>query len=179
MFSSKMKKILAAGVAVLALSALSVTAFAASAYKNPAEAVAGLTGKTVESVTEQRQETGDSYCAIAEEAGVLDQYKAAVLEMKKDALNERVADGKLTQEKADEIIAAIETKMAECDGTCDGNGGTMRGQGFGFGGGNGNCAGAGNGTCTGNGNTDGTCTGGGCGQRGMQNGACMTAENNG
>ena len=47
MFNFKMKKILAAGVAVLALSALSVTAFAASAYNSPAEAVAALTGKTV------------------------------------------------------------------------------------------------------------------------------------
>ncbi|HNX13583.1 MAG TPA: DUF2680 domain-containing protein [Oscillospiraceae bacterium] len=194
MFNSKMKKILAAGAAVLALSALSITAFAASAYKSPAEAVAALTGKTVESVVDQRQETGDTYCTIASEGGVLDEYKASVLQMKKDTLNARVAAGTLTQERADEIIAAIEKNMADCDGTCDGNGGAMMGRGFGAG--NGNCAGnesgtctgngTGNGTCTGNGNTDGTCTGNGfgggrggqCGMRG-QNGSCLTANNNG
>ncbi len=184
MFSSKMKKVVAAGVAVLALSALSITAFAASAYKSPAEAVAALTGKTVESVVDQRQETGDTYCTIASEAGVLDEYKASVLQMKKDTLNARVAAGTLTQERADEIIAAIEKNMADCDGTCDGNGGAMMGRGFGAG--NGNCAGNESGTCTGNGNTDGTCTGNGfgggrggqCGMRG-QNGSCLTANNNG
>lgn len=182
MFNSKMKKILAAGVAVLALSALSITAFAASAYKSPAEAVAALTGKTVESVVEQRQETGDNYGKIAEEAGVRDEFKAAMFEMKKDALNARVAAGTMTQERADEIIAAIEAKTVDCDGSCDNSGsklGQSYGAGFRFGNGDTTGNGTGNGTCT----ADGTCTGGGFGggrggQRGM-NGDCVTATNNG
>ncbi len=183
MFNSKMKKILAAGVAVLALSALSVTAFAASAYKSPAEAVAALTGKTVESVIEQRQETGNNYGQIAEEAGVRDEFKAAMFEMKKDALNARVAAGTMTQERADEITAAIEAKTADCDGSCDNSGskpGQNYGAGFGFGNGDTAGNGTGNETCT----ADGTCTGGGFGggqggQRGLKNGACVTATNNG
>ena len=198
MLSSKMKKILAAGVAVFALSALSITAFAASAYNSPAEAAAALTGKTVESVVEQRQETGDSYCTIAEEAGVLDEYKAAVLEMKKDALDARVAAGTLTQERADEITAAIEENMADCDGSCDNSGaglGQKFGAGFGLGNGDGTGSGLGNGNCAGNGLADGTCNGSGLGNdnagsgfggghRGgngihTQNGSCLTATDNG
>jgi len=157
MSNFKMKKFFAAGVAVLALSALSITAFAASAYNNPAEAAAALTGQTVESVVDQRQETGDSYCTIAEEAGVLDEYKAAVLEMKKDVLDARVAAGTMTQERADEIMAAL--AAADCDGSCDNSGaglGQSYGVGFGFGNGDGTGSGLGNGNGFGNGNGDGT-----------------------
>ena len=200
MFNFKMKKILAAGVAVLALSALSVTAFAASAYNSPAEAVAALTGKTVESVVDQRQETGDTYCTIAEEAGVLDEYKAAVLEIKQDALDARIAEGRLTQDRADEIMAAVQTNMAECDGNCDNSGaglgqkfgaafglGNGDGTGNGLGNGNGNCAGSGiaDGTCTGSGSgTGNTDSGFGGGHRGgngihTQDGSCLTATDNG
>jgi hypothetical protein len=45
---------------------LSVTVFAASAYSNPAEAVAGLTGRDVDSVIAERRESGESYGTIAE-----------------------------------------------------------------------------------------------------------------
>ena len=135
---SKIKKLLTVGVAVLALSALSVTALAASAYSNPAEAVAALTGTTVESVVQERQETGNTYCTIADEAGVLDEYQSAILEMRKDALDARVAAGNMTQEQADEILAAMEANMADCDGT----GGAMMGQYYGAGlGSNGGCRG--------------------------------------
>lgn len=162
-----MKKFLAAGVAVLALSALSITAFAASAYSSPAEAVAALTGKTVESVVEQRQETGDTYGTIANEAGLGDEFKAAMLEMKKDAIAARVASGQLTQERANEILAAIEAKMADCDGTGCETRGVRMGQSNGLG--LGNCTGEG----LGNGNGSGT--GGQNGQRSrMQNDSCVT-----
>jgi hypothetical protein len=113
----RLKKFFAAGIAVLTLSAVSATALAASAYASPAEAFAALTGKTVESVIEERQETGKTYGTLAQEAGVLDEFKSAVLELKKDRLDSMVAAGEMTREEADEILAALEANSAACDGT--------------------------------------------------------------
>ena len=106
------------GVVVVAVAMLSVTVFAASAYSNPAEAVAGLTGRDVDSVITERQESGESYGTIADKAGVLEAFEAEMLQIRKDIIAKRVADGRLTQERADEIIAIIEERAAECDGDC-------------------------------------------------------------
>lgn len=162
----KMKKVFAAGVAVLAISALSITAFAA--YGSPAEAVADLTGQTVESVVEQRQENGVTYGSIAEDYGVQAEYQAAVLEIKQEALDARVAAGTLTQEEADEIMAAFEAHMTECDGSCE-SGDTGLGLNFGLGTGLGN--GTANGLGEGNGIGDGTGNGTANGNS-IGNGAC-------
>lgn len=112
-----LKKTLAVGTMVLALGTASTTVFAAANYKTPAEAVAGITGRTVESVIAERVETGKTYGTIAAEAGKLDEYKTESLEMKKDNLNAQVAAGTITQEKADTIIKAIEENQVVCDGT--------------------------------------------------------------
>jgi hypothetical protein len=156
---SRIKKLLAVGVAVLVLSALSVTALAVAAYESPAEAVAGLTGRPVDDVIEEKTETGNTYGQIANDAGVLDEFKASLLEMKKDILDAKVAEGKLTQADADEIMAAIEANMATCDGT----GGAKVGQSYGAGFGSGSC-GLGNGNgykgqFGQGGNGQGNCTG--------------------
>lgn len=103
----KLKRIATIGFMVLTISAISVTAFAASKYNTPAEAVAGLTGRTVESVTEERAESDKTYGSIASEADKLDEFKAEMLQMKKDNLAAQVAAGNITQERADEIIATI------------------------------------------------------------------------
>lgn len=142
------KRIVAGFVAVLALAGASITAFAVSAYSTPAEAVAGITKKTVEEVTAQRQE-GTTYGAIAAEAGKLEEFKQEMQELYKKALEARVADGRLTQEQADQLLADRAERLWTCDG-------------FGTG------AGAG-GLGLGNGRGVGRGTGG----RGIQNGACM------
>lgn len=111
------KKILVAGTMTLAIGATSITAFAASVYKTPAEAVAGITGQTVESVVAEKVETGKTLGEIADEAGKLDEFKAERLEMKKDKLAAQVSNGTITQEKADAILKAIEDNQANCDGT--------------------------------------------------------------
>jgi len=72
------------------------------------------------------------------------------LEQKKEVLQERVADGRLTQEQADEILANIETNQALCDGTST-DLGMMNGAGLGQGLMNGNRYGYGSGTGYGNG----------------------------
>ncbi len=134
-----MKKLVIAGFAVLTVAAGSVTAFAASQYGTPAEAVAGLSGREVQSVTDERAQSGKTYGDIANEAGVLDKFKAEMLEMKKDTVAARVAAGTMTQEEADAIIARIEANQANCDGTGTGYGrnGAGCGAGAGFGQGSG------------------------------------------
>ena len=144
-----LKKIALAGAIVLVVGATSITALAASSYNTPAEIVAGLTGKSVESVTTEKTETGDTYGALADEYRVLDQFKTKMLEQKKAYLAERVAAGTIAQERADAIIAAMEANQANCDGT--GSGGTGYG--------------AGNGTC--DGSCDGTGVGASVGYGGM------------
>lgn len=171
----KLKKIATIGFMVLAISAVSVTAFAASKYNTPAEAVAGLTGRTVESVTEERVESDKTYGSIASEADKLDEFKAEMLQMKKDKLAAQVAAGNITQERADEIIAAIEENLENCDGTGSGrigrNMGAMfgsKGEGQGNGGANrGNGMGRGQGRGMGQGRGQGKILG---------MGACVTGK---
>ena len=121
-------------VAVLTIAgmlAVGVAAFAAEA-RTPAQIVADLTGKTVEAVAAERAD-GETYGALAKEAGKLDEFKAAMLESRKALLEERVAAGTLTREQADAILAAIEKNMATCDGTGSARIGRTFGAGFGQG----------------------------------------------
>ncbi|WP_070000937.1 hypothetical protein [Cellulosilyticum sp. I15G10I2] len=140
-----LKKVVSRGVMILAVGVTSLTAYAASSYNTPAEALAGVTGKTVEGIVAERAETGKTYGAIADEAGKLTEFKSEVLEIKKDALAERVASGTMTQGKADEIIAALEKNQINCDGTGTARIGQNLGAGFGCGNGNGNGLGNGRG----------------------------------
>lgn len=134
---TKTKKMLSIGAVILAMGVTSISVFAASGYNTPAEALAGLTGKTVEQVIQERQDTGKSYGVIADEAGKLEEFKDENLQIKKDILDKRVAAGTLTQAKADEILKAIETNQATCDGTGSAKIGQQNGIGFGNGNGNG------------------------------------------
>lgn len=128
---TKLKKTIIIGATILAIGLTSVTAFAASPYKTPAEAVAGLTGKTLESVIAERTNTNKTYGTIAKEAGKLNEFKAEVLQIKKDILSQKVAGGSMTQERADEIIAAVEKNQVNCDGTGSARIGKSMGAGFG------------------------------------------------
>lgn len=127
----KIKQLIMAGAMALTVGAASVTAFAASSYSTPAEALAGLTGKSVEDVTAERFETGRNYGAMANDAGKLEEFHSEMLQIKKDALADRVAAGLITQEKADEIIAAMEKNQAYCNGTGSLGAGQRMGMGFG------------------------------------------------
>ena len=129
----KMKKVIAVGTTVLVMGAMSVSAFAASGNKTPAEVVAGLTEKSVDQVTDERYETGKTYGTIAAESGTLDEFKEEMLQIKKDDLAQSVADGTITQERADEILKALEDNSAICDGTGSAKIGQQYGAGFGNG----------------------------------------------
>jgi len=76
-----------------------------------------------------------------------------MLQIKKDILSERVAEGKITQAEADQIIEAIENNQASCDGTENARVGESMGAGFGSIMGNGQGRGLGSGqNCSGSGN---------------------------
>ncbi|MFZ2537670.1 MAG: hypothetical protein WAX04_02060 [Oscillospiraceae bacterium] len=159
-----LKKVIAVGTMVLAISSTSSTAFAASTYNTPAEAVAGITNRTVQSVIDERAQTGKTYGTIAKEAGNLDRFKKENLEMKKSKLNAQVVDGEITQEKADTIIKAIEENQAVCDGTGAAKIGRKMGAKFGS-----------NGTCIGKGKNGGG-RGMGSGGQKLRDGSCNVAQ---
>jgi hypothetical protein len=130
---TRLKKLAVLGAVVTAISATTITAYAASNYSTPAEALAGLTGKTTEDILSERTETGKTYGTIAYEEGKLEEFKDEMLQIKKDILDQRVKDGTMTQEEADAALKTIEERLELCDGTGSGrqNGGC--GLGFGFG----------------------------------------------
>lgn len=127
-----LRHVLAASLVIVAMGVTSVTVFAAAKYDSPAEAAAALTGKSVEEVYKIRQEENKTLGTQVDEVGKLDEFQKEILEQKKEILQERVADGRLTQAQADEILLNLETNQANCDGTGLGRG-MMNGLGFGQG----------------------------------------------
>ncbi|AHF08203.1 hypothetical protein [Desulfitobacterium metallireducens] len=128
----KFKKQLIAVIATLGILGVAGTALAADGYKTPADIVAGLTGKTVEQVTTERA-TGVTYGTIANDAGVLDSFKQEILAQKEAVLDQRVAEGTMTQEQAASVKSALEANQATCDGTGSAQIGRANGVGFGSG----------------------------------------------
>jgi hypothetical protein len=147
----------AAALTVAAVLGAGGAAYAATSLTT-AEIAANLTGKSVAELQQQRQ-AGQTYGAIANEAGKLEEFKAQMLEQKKVVLDERVADGKLTQEQADTIYQNMQENQANCDGSGNGNGRMGKNAGAGFGQGNGPGAGQGMGAGQGFGNRAGNCNG--------------------
>ncbi len=89
----------------------------------------------------------------------------ANLEEKRNLIEEKVQTGELSAEEAGEFLQAVQERMAECDGTCDGSGpdedrerlGQKYNMGFAYGKGNGNGEGKGMMNGQGNGNGSGIC----------------------
>ncbi|GLC78905.1 hypothetical protein [Lacrimispora brassicae] len=140
----RMKNMIAGCAAVLVLAAAPVTAFAGAVYETPAEAAAGITGKTLDEVIALRG-SGKSYGTIADEAGKLDEFRQAALDIRKEALELKIEDGTLTQEQADAMLTEMAQRQAQCDGTGSGRAGAGLGAGRGCGYGSG--AGKQNGSC--------------------------------
>jgi hypothetical protein len=138
-----------------------------AAVQSPADIAAGLTGKSVEDLYNARAE-GKTYGTIANEEGKLEEFKALMLERKKEILDQRVEEGRLTQEQADEILNSLETNIANCDGTGNGGAAIGRNGGAGFGQG----SGMGQGTNKGTGMRNGGGGGRGMGA-GIKAGSCI------
>lgn len=142
----KNKLFLVLSVVTILVIGLSTAAFAATDYKTPAEIVAGLTGKTVDKVTADRQ-AGTTYGAQAQAADKLDEFQTDRLALCEQNLDQAVLDGKLTQAETDKILEEMNLRMEACDGTGTGVGqGERDGAGMGRGAGNG--TGLGCGSCT-------------------------------
>lgn len=109
------KKLLVLTVSVFAILTFTVSAFA-NTKNSPAESLAGLTNKTVEEVSQEKNDTGKTYGQLAEKAGKLEEFKLERSETKKAKIALRVEDGKISQEKADKLIADFEERRANCDG---------------------------------------------------------------
>lgn len=123
-------KIIAGSALAVAMGVTSLTVFAAAKYDNPWEALAGITGKTVEEIEEEHFEDGKMLYEIAEEEGKLDEFRNEVIEQKKELIEERVLEGSLSRERADEILENIENGIGPCGG---GLAGQNNGLGFGRG----------------------------------------------
>lgn len=146
-----LKKFAFGCLVAMALTTTSITASAAPSYSSPAKAVADITGQSLEKVTAQ-WEDGKSYGMIADEAGKLEEFHEALLDMKKDGLNSLVKKGSITQKQADATLKALEDRQTLCDGT-----GICAGSGCGYGRAQGNGQGRGYGQGRGNGMRNGCC----------------------
>ena len=110
-------KILAIGALITSVGVTSVTAFAASKYTSPADIVAGLTGRTTDSVIEEHNNENKTYGTIANEASKIEEFKKENLELKKETINEKVTNGTITQDEANKLIKTIEENQSNCDGS--------------------------------------------------------------
>ena len=87
---------------------------AAGMHKGPgmvreenAKILADLTGRDVESIKDEARTNHKPMREIAKEAGVYDQFMAKHLELAKDHLDKAVADGRMSQDRADKILQNI------------------------------------------------------------------------
>ncbi|HMM69372.1 MAG TPA: hypothetical protein PKD08_02665 [Gudongella oleilytica] len=162
------KSVVMLAVAVMMLGTMGV-AFADASW-GPAAIYADLTQITEEEAYALKVEKDMTFGELAQEEGVYDEFKAAALAGKEEMLDQLVKDGKITQEKADEVLAAMEA----CDGDSQG---LLKGTGL-FGQRNGNGRGAGNGQSNGARVGNGEGFGGGAQNRGsnglrVMDGSCI------
>jgi hypothetical protein len=108
-------KKLVTAVTLFGVLGVSVVVYAADS-KSPAELASELTGKSISEVQTERNQ-GKTYGTIASEVGKLEEFKEQRLEQKKAILDERVKDGVLTQEQADNMYDTMMNNQAICDGT--------------------------------------------------------------
>jgi len=145
------KTLLLMAVAILVVATMALS-FADASF-SPASIFGKLIGVTEEEAYQMRLDTGKTFGQLAEEKGVYDEFLTATKEAKIAYVNQLVAEGKLTQAEADQIINNINL----CDGTQQGlnkgifGRGMMNGTGLGRGMMNGTGFGAGAGACHGTG----------------------------
>ena len=125
------KKLIAVATIVGSLGIVGV-AGAATGATTPAGIVSALTGRSIEAVTAERA-AGTTFGAIAQDAGKLEEFKTEILVQKKAMLEQRVADGNITQEQADTMVKSMETNQVTCDTTGSAKLGQKSGIGFGQG----------------------------------------------
>lgn len=127
----KIKKITVLAVLlVLIMGTISFAAEKEYSYRTNVEILSEMTGKTVEDLREECAESGKNIWAVAEEEGILEEFKEEILETKKQAIENKVKTGSITEEQGNRIIENFKLKQNNCTG--------LGGNGFGMGMRNGN-----------------------------------------
>jgi hypothetical protein len=129
-----MKKLFITFMVLVGLSLTLVGAMAAG-NDDAWDFVGKLAGKTPEEIVELRGQ-GFHMGQLALDADKLDEFKAYMTERRAEILEQKVADGVLTQAEADALKVEMEARQADCtgDGTNQGLGGMRLGGNGGFGG---------------------------------------------
>lgn len=109
-----MKKIF---ITLMVLVGLSLTLVGAMAAGNDDawEFVGKLAGKTPEEIAELRGQ-GFHMGQLALDADKFDEFKAYMTERREAILDQKVADGVLTQAEADQLKAEMDARSADCTG---------------------------------------------------------------
>lgn len=106
-------KIIAGMLALVLIGGASLTAFAATRYGSPMEALAGLTGKSEDALYEEMRQEDKRLYELAEEAGVLEAFREEMLELRKERIQSFVEEGRITQEEADRMLERMEERDFE------------------------------------------------------------------
>ncbi|NLJ57427.1 MAG: DUF2680 domain-containing protein [Tissierellia bacterium] len=93
--------------------ATTLTAYAVT-VSSPAEIVAKISGKSLDEVTEERFERGQTYGQLAYSEGLWEEFREEMLKNRKALLDEKVANGSLTEEEAKEIYSNMEIRQEYC-----------------------------------------------------------------
>ncbi|MTI47369.1 DUF2680 domain-containing protein [Sporosalibacterium faouarense] len=101
-----MKKLISVSLVAVVLLALGGITFA-SGFDGPADTYSKLADISVEEAYQQRG-IDKTFGQLAEENGFFEEFRNANLEYKKAILEEKVEEGVITQEQAEEIIKAME-----------------------------------------------------------------------
>ena len=119
-------------VAVFVAAAAMMSVAVAADYKNPMDALSGVTGQTSDQIKSELQ-AGKTPGQIASDAGKLAEYRQALLDMYKAQLDSSVTAGKLTQAQADNMYSQAKSAIDAWDGSSPlilgGMGGRMSGMG--------------------------------------------------
>ncbi len=119
----KIKNIAIAGLLALGVGATTFTVYAQALYETPKEALSAMTGKSVEEIHELRQDEGITVPELFETEAEYDAFKNEVLEQRKERIEDRVVNGDLTRERADEILIQMEDGAFMMNGAGFGRGG--------------------------------------------------------
>jgi hypothetical protein len=131
----KSRKLVVSMSALVLVAATSIGVYAAE-NMSPAQSLSELTGISIEELYEAK---GDqTFGALAQELEVEDAFRADMVANKLAIIEERVIQGTLTREVADEMIAVILENQENCDGTGLNQGDLRLGLGLGQGNGMGN-----------------------------------------
>lgn len=118
----KIKNIAIAGLLALGVGATSFTVYAQANYDNPREALSAMTGKTMEEIHDLRQTEGVTKAELFNSEADYKAFQDEVLEQRKERVQERVENGNLTQERADEILTRMQDGTFKQDGSGLGQG---------------------------------------------------------